>query len=66
MAPTTVVNVALIQKKKNSREKRFDTNGEVNALTETYSENKNKSCGIEKLGRRGNNFIALEGGYTDE
>ena len=47
--------------------KRFGFNEEVNAETEAYFKSKDESFykkGIEKLGKRWNECIALEGNYT--
>ena len=55
--------------KKMLQEKRFVSNAEVIAKTEAYSESKDESFykkGIEKLEKRWNECITLEGNYVDE
>ena len=49
--------------------KRFDSNEEVIAETETYFESKDESFykkGIEKLDKRWNEYITFGGNYVDE
>ena len=55
--------------KKMLQGKKFGSNEEVIAETETYFESKDKSFyikGIEKLEKRWNECITLEGEYVDE
>ena len=55
--------------KKMVQVKRFGSNEEVIAETEAYFESKDESFykkGIEKLEKRLNEFITLEGNYVDE
>ena len=55
--------------KKMLQGKRFGSNEEVIAETEAYFENKDESFykkGIEKLEKRWNEYITLEGNYVDE
>ena len=55
--------------KKMLQRKRFGSNEEVIAETEAYFEAKDKQIykhGIEKLEKRWNDCIALEGDYIDE
>ena len=55
--------------KKIPQGRRFGSNEEVIAETKAYFEAKDKSFykhGIEKLEKRWNDYIALEGNYIDE